>query len=224
MPVLAAFGDTRLDADLAKILHGVKPPAQSPRAVSLMSSLQHLYTSRRASATAALALGLAIFAATAMLRERGEPHRQDSAKVAQPARHRVVPPAPSGVEQALAGQVGAGQVAGEATPSARQPSAPIAEAAAGPVLTTTARPPRKRDTKPTALAKTAVIPAPASAVERPSPVQDRPATSGTTDTVLAAVAPRPDPPEIFAEARETTRSDRRLRRDSVDTIRALRRQ
>jgi len=219
MPALAAFGDTRLDANLAKILHGGNRPAQSPRGVSLMSSLQHLYASHRASATVAMALGLAIFAGTAMLRERGEPYRPDRSTVAPPSRHRVVPPAPAEVEQPLAGQV-----AREATPLARHRSAPIAEAPVEPILTATARPARQRDTKPIALAKRDVRPAPAPAVDRPSPVQDRPSTSGTTDTVLAAVTPQADSPDIFTEARETARSDRRIRRDSVDTIRALRRQ
>lgn len=219
MPVLAAFDDARLDAQLAKILHGGHRPAQSPRAVSLLSSLQHLYASRRASATAVMALGLAIFAGTTVLRERREPYRQDSSKIAPPPRHRVVSLVPSAVEQASSRQV-----EHKATPSARHRPEPIAGVPAGPVLTATARPPRKRDTKPTALAKTDVLPAPAAAVDLPSPVQDRPSTSSASATVLAAVTPRPDAPGRSAEAGETVRSDRRIRRASVDTIRALRRQ
>lgn len=219
MPVLAAFEDERLDTNLAKILHGGNRPAQSPRAFSLMSSLQHLYASRRASATVAMVLGLTIFAGATVLRERREPHHQESSKVPPPPRHQVVSLAPPAVEHAFSRQV-----EHKATPSARHRSEPIAGVPAGPVLMATALPPRKRDTKPTALAKTDVLPAPAPAIDLPSPVQDRPSTSSATATVLAAVTPRPDAPGRSAEAGETVRPDRRIRRDSVDTIRALRRQ
>lgn len=219
MPVLAAFGDTRLDADLAKILQGVSHAAQTPRAISLMSLLHHLYASRRASATVAIALGLAAFAGTAMLPERSEPYSEGTFKVGAPPRHRVVTPASSEAEQTFSKHP-----TSKIMPLALPASPRITEAAARPMLTAAARPMHKRRTKPTASSKADILLAQAPAVSLSSPAQGSLSASSATDAVSAAVTSQPDAASRLVEASDIPLSSRRVRRDSVDAIRALRRQ
>ncbi|NYD91827.1 hypothetical protein [Sphingomonas melonis] len=198
------FNDKRLDANLASIL-GLRdqPPAPPPEDVARAApTLHRVRSSRRASATVAASLGIALLAGVGLVVGRSVTTHQPA-----PVPHRVIdlPTAPGSVPAPAAAVTAAPRPAlvrhhrTHATPSPAAPSVPstplLAEALAEAMRNSAAP-------TPAAEAPPAVAAAPRpAATEPPAP---RPSAAATPN------GPAPDPA--------------RARRDGVDAIRALRRQ